>query len=117
MSKDSNKTNNFYCVGGMGHAISIATGLAFSKKQKIICIDGDGAALMHLGSQASASLNKNLIHIIIKNNVHESVGGQDIASNKINFQKVAKNLGYELSFSCKTRNEIKKSLKFVFKKR
>ena len=44
------------------------------------------------------------------------VGGQDIASNKINL-KVAKNLGYELSFSCKTRNEIKKSLKFVFKKR
>ena len=52
----------------MGHATSIANGIALAKKnKKIICLDGDGAALMHLGSQINLSQNNNVIHILINN--------------------------------------------------
>lgn len=110
------KTNNFYCVGGMGHAISIAAGLAFSKKKrKIICLDGDGAALMHLGGQVTSSINNNLIHVVINNRVHDSVGAQRIARTDIRFKNLAKELGYSKSFLCKSEKNIKKTLKLAFK--
>ena len=66
----------------MGHATSIANGIALAKKnKKIICLDGDGAALMH-GLKINLSQNNNVIHILI-NNEHTSVGGQKIAGNKL----------------------------------
>jgi phosphonopyruvate decarboxylase len=112
------KTNDFYSVGGMGHAISIATGLAFcKKKRKIICLDGDGAALMHLGAQVSASINDNLIHILINNGVHDSVGGQRIAGSGIKFKNLAKELGYKNSFLCKSEKNIKNRIKSAFKQK
>ena len=37
-------------VGAMGHASMVALGYSLIKKQKIICLDGDGAFLMHQGS-------------------------------------------------------------------
>ena len=70
-----NKTNDstFMCIGGMGHAISIAAGLAkFKRKKKILCLDGDGSALMHLGAQASSAKKGNLIHIVFNNFAHDS---------------------------------------------
>ena len=56
------KINFFMCVGGMGHAISVASGLALKLKKKVFCFDGDGAATMHLGSFSSSSKIKNIIH-------------------------------------------------------
>ena len=45
---------DFLCVGSMGHASSIALGIALTKKSRqVICLDGDGAALMHLGGWAT----------------------------------------------------------------
>ena len=59
---------DFLTVGSMGHSSSIALGVAINKpNQKIWCIDGDGAALMHLGAMAVRGANKpkNLVHIIM----------------------------------------------------
>ena len=106
------KINPFICVGGMGHASSIANGLAFSKKnKKIICLDGDGAALMHLGSQINLSTMKNIIHILINNNCHDSVGGQSTPSKNIKFYKLAKELGYKNTYYIEKIADIKKVLK------
>ena len=116
MSKNNKKVNNFYCVGGMGHAISIASGIAATKKKdKVICLDGDGAALMHLGAQAISSKLNNIIHIIINNNSHDSVGAQKTAGDNLRFDKLAKTLGYGKSFNCVNEKQIKKSLKRAIK--
>jgi len=49
---------DFLTVGGMGHASQIATGIALQKKDRpVYCIDGDGAALMHMGSMAISGLS------------------------------------------------------------
>ena len=112
LAETKNKINNFYCVGGMGHAISIASGIASVKKnKKILCLDGDGAALMHLGAQAISGSKDNIIHIIINNNSHDSVGGQKTASENVKFSKISQYIGYKNFFYCLNEQQIKKSIK------
>lgn len=60
---------DFLTVGSMGHVSSIALGVAIGlKKQRVICLDGDGSLIMHLGSLPiiGAISPKNLIHVILK---------------------------------------------------
>lgn len=88
---------DFLTVGSMGHSSSIAMGIAIQKpKSKVWCIDGDGAALMHLGSMAVVGANKpeNMIHIVINNKAHETVGGMPTVAEKIDFIKIAEGCGY-----------------------
>ena len=89
---------DFLTVGSMGHCSSIAYGIALNKpNKKVWCIDGDGALLMHMGAAAiigSAKLS-NLVHIIINNGAHESVGGMPTVANSVNLSAIAKGCGYQ----------------------
>lgn len=94
--------NDFLTVGSMGHASSIAYGIAATRPEKRIwCIDGDGAVLMHMGSMAVIGANKldNFVHIVLNNAAHESVGGMPTVANMINFSAIAKACGYETVYS------------------
>lgn len=88
---------DFLTVGSMGHASSIAMGVAINKpNKKIWCVDGDGAVLMHMGSMALMGANKlkNMVHIVINNGAHETVGGMDTVADSIDLSGVAKACGY-----------------------
>jgi phosphonopyruvate decarboxylase len=77
---------DFLTVGSMGHSSSIALGVAINKPdRRIWCIDGDGAVLMHMGAMAVIGANKpkNLIHIVINNGAHETVGGMPTVASQI----------------------------------
>lgn len=108
--QQENNDRAFLCVGAMGHAIQIAAGIALGSKQRVICIDGDGAALMHLGSLVVASKADRLIHIMINNGVHESVGSQPIADQNIVFTQIAKDLGYNSAYRVTTLTEFEEAL-------
>ena len=111
-NKNQNKLMDFLTVGGMGHVSQIAAGIAMNKKKKkIICIDGDGSLLMHMGSMGISSKFNNLIHILINNKSHDSVGGQPTLGKSINFSKIAKLCGYKSCLLLKKRNSIKKGIK------
>lgn len=88
---------DFLTVGGMGHASSIAFGVARRRNQAVVCLDGDGAILMHLGALAIIGSFKpnNFLHIILNNRAHESVGGQPTVSRTIDFESLSRGLGYE----------------------
>ncbi|MBQ3640567.1 phosphonopyruvate decarboxylase [bacterium] len=89
---------DFLTVGSMGHSSSIALGIALNKpEQKIWCIDGDGAALMHLGAMAVIGANnpENLIHVIINNSAHETVGGMPTVAGQIDLCQIAQGCGYK----------------------
>jgi phosphonopyruvate decarboxylase len=91
------RKRTFYCIGGMGHASSIAAGMAnASPHRKFVCLDGDGAFQMHAGAVALIGTLKprNFIHVLINNGVHESVGGQDITSTSYNYMGIAASTGY-----------------------
>ena len=88
---------DFLTVGSMGHSSSIALGVAIHKPDtKVWCIDGDGAVLMHMGSMAVLGNNrpKNLIHVVINNGAHETVGGMPTVAGSIDLAGVAKACGY-----------------------
>lgn len=93
---------DFLTVGSMGHSSSIALGIAFNKPgTRIWCVDGDGAALMHMGSMAVIGANKpsNLIHVVINNSAHETVGGMPTVAGQIDIVGVAKACGYPYAVS------------------
>ena len=107
-------TNSFYCIGAMGHANQIGLELALQKKKKnIYILDGDGAALMHMGNLSTISdyKPKNLIHIIFNNGVHESTGNNNTTNQKISFKKVFSSLGYKKNFRIKKISSLEKILK------
>lgn len=88
---------DFLTVGSMGHASSIALGIALQKPGKRIwIIDGDGAALMHMGAMAVIGANapKNIVHIVINNGAHETVGGMPTVAGKIDLVTIARGCGY-----------------------
>ena len=104
---------DFLTVGSMGHASQIALGIAINKpKRKIICIDGDGAVLMHMGGFAiiGAQSPKNYLHIIINNGAHESVGGQPTVGFDIDIPKIALANNYKYAISVSSAEELKATL-------
>ena len=91
---------DFLTVGSMGYASQIALGYAMRTKKRVVCLDGDGAFLMHMGGVATIGDNdpNNFTHILLNNKVHESVGGQRTTSGIINYSEIAKACGYKKIF-------------------
>lgn len=89
--------NNFYMTGSMGCLSSFSFGLAINSKKNVIAIDGDGSLIMRLGNLSTIGYYspKNLLHILLDNNSHDSTGGQFTTSSKTNFIGLAKNCNYK----------------------
>ena len=106
--------SDFLTVGSMGHSSSIALGIALAKpERKVVCFDGDGALLMHLGaiSNIGKLAPKNYLHLVFNNGAHESVGGQPTLGYDIDIPAVAMACGYKKALTVRTEEEIKKALK------
>ncbi len=112
-SSGKNHKCDFLTVGSMGHCSSIALGVALHKpKAKIWCIDGDGAALMHMGAMAIIGTISpgNLVHIIINNSSHESVGGMPTAAGQIHLAEVARACGYPYAVCINNHEDLEQEL-------
>ena len=104
---------DFLTVGSMGHSSSIALGVALNKPEKRIwCIDGDGAVLMHLGAMAVIGANKpeNLIHVVINNGAHETVGGMPTVAERLDLVAIAKACGYPNAVSVDSFEKLDEAL-------
>ena len=110
---------DFLTVGSMGHSSSIALGVAINKpEQRIWCVDGDGAVLMHMGSMAVMGANKpkNLIHVVINNAAHETVGGMPTVAGQIDLVAIAKACGYPNAVCVDTFEALDKELEAAKKR-
>ena len=104
---------DFLTVGSMGHSSTIALGIALHKpKTKVWCLDGDGAMLMHMGAMAVIGANapKNMIHIVINNEAHETVGGMPTVANKVDLLMIARACGYKYMASVSDIQSLEKEL-------
>ena len=110
---DLNNSKDFYMVGGMGHTSSVALGFSISTNKKTICIDGDGSFLMHLGSIKTAGTfaNKKFKYILLNNNSHDSVGGQNTYTDKIDFKKLSNSLGFKKFYCIQNNKNLKINIK------
>lgn len=100
---------DFLTVGSMGHASQIALGIAMAKQdRKVWCFDGDGAAIMHMGSMAIVANKapKNYVHVVFNNGAHDSVGGQPTVGLKIDLPRVARAVGYPHTYSVSTKEDL-----------
>lgn len=105
--------HDFLTVGSMGHSSSIALGIALQKRsRRVWCLDGDGAALMHLGAMAVIGANRpaNLIHVVLNNEAHESVGGMPTAADKVDLCAVARACSYPSAVSADSPEELERAL-------
>lgn len=108
--RNEGKEHDFLNVGSMGHASSVALGMALeAPNRKVLCFDGDAAAIMHMGcfAMAAAVPCDNFIHIVLNNGAHESVGGQPSVGHIIDFTKIAEACGYEtVGKAAETKEEL-----------
>jgi phosphonopyruvate decarboxylase len=107
---------DFLNVGAMGHASQIALGLSLSQPhRRIICLDGDGALIMHMGSLAIIGQLRpnNLKHFVLNNGMHESVGGQATAGAGIDIAKICQSCGYPEATSCDSVDMLKGKIRSV----
>ncbi len=96
------REQHLYQVGSMGGAAGMALGVALTTQRRTIVLDGDGAALMKLGSMATIGAHQPaaLLHILLDNGVHDSTGGQATVSASVDFAAIALACGYAHAFSC-----------------
>lgn len=99
----------FLTVGSMGHASQIAMGIALAQPDRqVVCLDGDGAMLMHMGAAAivGAAGVTNFKHIILNNGVHDSVGGMPSAGLQVSFTEIARACGYTDAWRIERREDV-----------
>ncbi len=95
------REQHLYQVGSMGCAAPMGLGVALATGCRPIVLDGDGAALMKLGSLATiGAWQPDLLHVVLDNGVHDSTGGQATVSVSVDFAGVALACGYAQAFSC-----------------
>jgi phosphonopyruvate decarboxylase len=101
--------NDFLTVGGMGHTASIAFGIALARPaRRVVCLDGDGSILMHMGAAAIIGSRKpgNFVHVLLNNQSHESVGGQPTVAGQMDFAEIARGCGYKAFRQARSLEEI-----------
>ena len=110
--------HDFLTVGSMGHASQIALGIALEKPdRRVWCFDGDGAAIMHMGSMAivASKQPKNYVHVIFNNGAHDSVGGQPTVGLNIDIPRIARAVGYQHTYSVSTKDDLQEILQEIQK--
>ena len=108
--RKTNVDRNFFMnIGSMGHASSIALGLALNKPQnRIVIFDGDGALQMHLGALCNISNLKNhdFLHILLANGTHSSVAGSRIANPNLNYLQLFKLFNYTNNYEVSSKDDL-----------
>jgi phosphonopyruvate decarboxylase len=98
----ADRPQHLYQVGSMGCASGMGLGVALNTRRRIVVVDGDGAALMKLGTMATIGYYApdNLVHVLLDNGVHDSTGGQATVSSGVDFARIALACGYKHAASC-----------------
>jgi phosphonopyruvate decarboxylase len=105
--------NDFLTVGAMGHTSSIAMGLAQAQPlRRVVCLDGDGSVIMHMGALAVIGQARvpNLVHVLLNNGAHDSVGGQPTVALAIDLGGIALACGYRHVASVTDEESLQKAL-------
>jgi phosphonopyruvate decarboxylase len=98
----ADREQHFYMVGAMGSASAVGLGVALHTERPVVVVDGDGAALMRMGTLAAVAAHgpPNLVHVVLDNGVHDSTGGQRTLSAAVDLPGVAAACGYARVESC-----------------
>ncbi|MGB0618155.1 MAG: phosphonopyruvate decarboxylase [Myxococcota bacterium] len=113
---DAGHASDFLTVGSMGHASQIALGIAVERpNRQILCFDGDGALIMHMGSLALSGQRgpENFKHVVLNNGAHDSVGGQPTVAHAIDIPAIARACGYREARRIERAEEIEEAMAWL----
>ena len=116
--KRQSHAQDFLTVGSMGHCSQIALGIASaSPHRSVVCLDGDGSVIMHMGSLGIIGKNgpENFKHIVLNNGAHESVGGQPTVGLDIDLPSISKACGYVEAFTATEKEDVLQKLDLLWK--
>jgi thiamine pyrophosphate-dependent acetolactate synthase large subunit-like protein len=112
------RASNFYMIGSMGMASSIALGIALAKpRRRVVALDGDGAVLMNLGNLAAVGALgcPNFVHVVLDNACYESTGSQPTFTRRVKLEALARSSGYRYARRVSTpaalRREVPRALR------
>lgn len=107
------RASNFYMLGSMGLLSSFGLGLALLRpEQRIFVLEGDGSALMSLGTMPLIAVEApaNLVHIVLDNEAYESTGGQPSISSKVSLADIGRSSGYREVLYSEDETSLKSAL-------
>lgn len=110
----ADRPNHLYVVGGMGTASAIGLGLAQARPDEpVVVIDGDGAALMKLGVMATIGhyQPRNLLHVLLDNESHDSTGGQRTVSGTVRFTEIAAAANYRQAIAADHPGDVRAAVR------
>jgi phosphonopyruvate decarboxylase len=116
LSSLADRPLNFYAPGSMGHALALGLGTALNEPdRRVVVLDGDGAALMHLGTAATvgAYAPPNLVHVVLDNRSYESTGAQRTTSASVRWAELGRGLGYRTGTECRDAREVDDALRRI----
>lgn len=109
----ADRPGNFYMQGSMGHALALGLGTALRRPdRRVVVLDGDGAALMHLGTMSTVGhlAPANLLHVVLDNGTYGSTGSQPTTSATVDWPKLARAAGYRAAWTCPDGSELSTAL-------
>ncbi len=107
---------DFLMVGSMGHAVQIAAGVALARPDRqVVCIDGDGAMIMHMGGLTTSAIVPNLLHLVMNNGTHESTGGAASRGFAIDMPGIARACGYAFAARVDSLGEVAPTVRRALK--
>ncbi|MGD1147523.1 MAG: thiamine pyrophosphate-dependent enzyme [Thermoanaerobaculaceae bacterium] len=107
------RARTFYMLGSMGQVASIALGLAMTRRERIVALDGDGNLLMGLGGLALVGGLKppNLYHLVFDNGCYATTGGQPALSQQVDLAAAAAGAGYPWARRCSSAGGAREGMK------
>jgi len=104
------RPENFYMLGSMGLATSIALGVALQQPgRRVFALEGDGSILMNLGSLATiaTAAPRNLTVIIWDNGAYQITGGQPAATARgTDLVTIARGAGFATSRAVRDEDDF-----------
>lgn len=118
----ADRPQNFYMIGSMGLASSIALGVALGLTPSAstasgapsalvpstVVFDGDGNLLMNLGivAMVGARAPKKFVHVVFDNEVYGSTGNQGSPAPGVRLDAIAAGAGYRTTTCAATEDEV-----------
>lgn len=101
------RPRTFYMLGSMGQVGSIALGLAMTRRERVVALDGDGNFLMGSGGAVMIGGVKppNLYHLVLDNGAYGTTGGQPSLSRQVDLAQLALGAGYRWARRCRSHRE------------
>lgn len=102
-----------YLMGSLGHAMAVGCGLATELPESpVVVLDGDGSALMHLGSLSTIGhcAPPNYLQVVLDNESYESTGNQDTTSRNTRFDDIARACGFKWALRCEDGESLRRAL-------